>query len=292
MGKKTEKLPGAHGRIKRSYGRKKNGKYFADFVPKSIPTLWAKARVNTRHFFKEYAFACKGTVVFIFIALLAVIIRYSQQASLAQLLATVTTVTQDYNSLVSSTSLAGAESNSSSSDIDGATTPTGTVSSTSFDFSQDTNTAQDQGSSDNTNGSNNGNSGGGNGDGGGNNNEPPPPPPFSSAIGSFDLLNPDGTISCNGVINITNRNCTKTYNFSSTVNTQNGPGQVNYGWLTDVSGGNSNGQYTASEGQQSQSLSRSVVISCRNEGSYTMRFIISAPNSVQSSPININHVCG
>ncbi len=287
MSKNKDKLPGEHGRIAYSHGRKKNGMYFADFAPKGFSSLWAKSVVNTRHLIKEYAFAFKVTAVFALIAVLAVFIRLSQQASLADLLATVTTVTQDYNSLVSGDKFDSPERNDVSDNIitEGVTSPSGTPSSTSFSFDQTPNEGNATAPSD-------GGQGGSTNPGGGGGGTPEVTPTFAAAIGSFALNNPNGNLVCPGNITLQKRNCDKTYNFQSSVNTQNGPGVVSYGWQTSFSGGNSNGNYSAGPGSESNNLAKSITISCKDPGNYTMRFILTAPNSVQSTLITISHDCG
>ncbi len=258
-----------HGRRSSIRGRVRNGIHFADFAPKGLPWLWTHAVVNARHFIKDYNLAVGLTVAFLVLVIAASFIRVSQRSSLANLLATVTTVTQGYGSLTSADKVDTPERGDTSDEPDEAIAPTGTPTSTTFN-SGSSNPAQQPAS------------------GGGNTVTPPPAAPFAAAIAAFQQ--DSVRLECS-IPNPNKPNCGKRYVFSANVSTQNGPGTVSYGWRSNIAGANSDGSYSASGSSGSQSLQKSVTIDCLSPGSYNMQFVILSPSQVQSKTISINHNC-
>lgn len=263
------KLPKPH--------KSSGGVHFADFVPHGLPRLWTHSSVNVRHFVHDYSLAVIMTAVFIVLVVGASWLRLSQRASLANLLASASSITQDISSLVS-LDKTDAPTRGSVTD-DAAPAPSGT--STSFAINS-SGTAQPTTPAPTGGGS----TGGGGSSGGG---TPTPPPVFSAAIASFQRVST--TQECSNPNNPKLQNCSIRYTFSAGVNTQNGPGSVSYGWRSNVTGANQDGSYSASSGSSQQTLQKSVLISCLNLGSYSMQFVLLSPTQVQSNTLTINHNC-
>lgn len=234
-------------------------------VAKVRPTLWQRFYAPTNVFVKKYSFAAIVTAIIIVLIAGAYVIRVSQKTSLGRLLETVTTIGQDYNSLTSSNaSTAPTRGDTSADNKITNTTPTGSAGSTTF---SSTPTAP---------------SGGGGGGGG------TTTPVFAASITSFSQTGT--TLEC-GPGKPSKQKCSKRYTFEARTATQNGPGTVNYGWLSNLSGANENGSYSAGSGAGTRTLQKSVSIACQSAGTYSMQFIITSPNQVSSSVRTINHDC-
>ncbi len=244
-----------------------DGAHFANVVPHGLPWLWVHAKHNVRHFVRDYALAVSLTVIFLVLVIVASWIRFSQRASLANLLATASSVTQDITSLVS-----GDKSTAPArSDVQDETAQAPEGSSASFAINA-------SGSSPGQTAGSNGSSGGGT----------PTVAPFSASIASFRQDNV--SLECSKPVP-KRQFCSKRYSFSATVNTKNGPGSVNYGWRSNVVGANQDGSYAAASGVSQQTLQKSVTISCLTDGSYSMQFVIISPTQVQSPTLAITHDC-
>ncbi len=244
----------------------KPGTRFADFVPRGIPLIWTRLKVNARHIIKEYGLALSVTAVFLLVVASVSLLRVSQRRSLTNLLAGVTNITQDYQSLSSNDKQSVPQPNSAGS----AEAPSGN--SGSFAINTNASTAGAPGQNTQT-------PAGGGGQ---------PVAAFTAAIGLFQQ--DSVALECSGP-HQNKPSCSKRYNFKSVVNTQNGPGTVGYGWRSDVAGGTGDASYTAPAGSGQQTLTKSVVIACQSPGSYSMQFVILSPSQVQSATLTINHEC-
>lgn len=268
MTKKLDNFPITHGRISSSRGRTRNHVHFADFIPKGLPWLWTHSIINIRHFVKDYSLAVVLTLGLILFVSIVLLVRVSQQASLANLLAGVTTITQDYVSFKSNDKADAPQRGDTSGDPGPA--PTGATTSFAVNSGGTTTTNPDTGSN---------NNGGG---------TTTPPPVFAVAIGFF--RQDSAELECGG-LNQNKPNCSRRYSFSAGVNSQNGPGNVSYGWRSNFSGASEDGAYTAGSGTASQTLTKSILIPCLSPGSYSMQFVVLSPSQIQSSTLTVNHNC-
>jgi hypothetical protein len=248
--------------------------HFADFVPRGLPLIWTHATVNVRHFIKDYSLAVTVTAIFLLMLVGASVFRLNQHASLAKLLATVTSITQDYSSLVSNDKTAAPVRGDVKDDTT-AQAPTGSSSSLAINSGGTTTSA---GGSTNSGGTNTG--------GGGTTTTPPAV--FGAAIAFF--RQDSSALECSKSIP-KKQFCSKRYVFSAAVNTQNGPGSVSYGWRSNITGANQDGSYNAASGSSQQTLQKEVVLSCEAPASYSMQFVILAPSTVQSTTIAFSHEC-
>lgn len=238
-------------------------KRFANFVPRGLPRLWTHFWIGARHFAAAYSLPLIMTAVFLLIVALAAYLRVSQRSALAGLLAGTTNAGQGYGTLLSNDKTEELKKNSDTKQP-GAQAAAGTP--TSFAINPGTNT--DSGSP----------------DGGGT----IPKPVFSATIASFQQDNV--ALECDGVQQ-NKPNCSKRYFFSAQVNTQNGPGLVNFGWRSNLAGASEDANYSAGNGSASKSLQKSISIACLSPGTYTMQFVILSPVQAQSNTLSINHNC-
>lgn len=269
MTKTPRNLPLSHGRISSSHGRVKGGRHFADFVPRGIPWLWTHAVVNLRHFVKDYSLAVVLTLAFIFLISVASLVRVSQKSSLAELLANATTVSQDYDSLISIDTSEPVQRGDISGDPGANRTPVGTRTSTTLNSGGTGGISSPN--QQNNNGSN-----------------AAPSQPFAASIGAF--RQDDVLLECS-TQNPNKAHCAKRYVFGASVSTQNGPGTLSYGWRSNFAGANEDGSYTAEAGSSSRTLQKSISIPCLDTGNYSMQFVIISPTQVQSAVLTINHNC-
>lgn len=120
---------------------------------------------------------------------------------------------------------------------------------------------------------------------------PPPALPFTSTITDFRHLQTSPFTCPAGVTSFNYQTeCYKTYTFSATIQTQNGPGTVDYDWDYNVPGSNS-GAISVLAGTQSTNIKDTIKITCDNAGKFTAQFLINAPNADQSQLIEIRHQC-
>lgn len=247
------------------------GVHFADFKPQGVQKLWTHVSVNLRHFAKDYSLALILTALFLALVGGVSVVRTTQRTSLLDLLATVTSTTGGDDSLLSTDKTNAPEKGNVTNDVSSqSANPAGSPS--SFAITPTSNPSQS----------------GGNTPGGSSSSGGSPSAPFSAAIGAFVQDSVD--LECSGVQQ-NKPNCGKRYTFSARVNTQNGPGAVNFGWRSNLAGASEDANYSAASGTSNQTLQKSINIPCLSPGTYTMQFVVTSPTQVQSGTLSINHNC-
>lgn len=250
--------------------------------------------VRFRSFANNYKLPLIMTLFFCIIVLAIAGIRFFEKTSLVSLLPQVTRGGDDYATLLIGDEADRFEKGDTSftppSTSDDAQAPAGT--STSFTLNADnppsnSNTGSGTTNNEGGNQSNNGGSSGGNGGSGGDNSTPTPPP-FASSIAYFQ--HSDTVLECPG-IRLVKGQCSAVYTFSAGVSTTNGPGNVQYSWVSNIQDGNANGSYNAPAGSATTPLQQKITLRCNQTQSFSMQFIIHAPTTTQSSPKTINHNC-
>lgn len=117
---------------------------------------------------------------------------------------------------------------------------------------------------------------------------PSVPAPFSASISYFQQ--DSESMVC--VDQIVNKNrCSKRYVFGAGVRTLNGPGAVSYTWQSNLAAASQSGGFSAGGGEANTPLQKTIEISCRETGNYTLQIVITSPTQTQSGVLPINHNC-
>ncbi len=247
--------------------------HFADFVPRGVPLLWTHFTVSIRHFVKDYSLPIILSVVFLLIVLLVTFMRATQRTSLANLLAQVTSGEQGYGTLLSKDEAEQVKTNNDTEEPD-AQVPEGAPSSLSFNNDSPT----DVNAAPLSSGSN----------GGGADIVPQPVAVFSSSIASFQQNNV--ALECS-TPKPKPQTCSKRYNFSASVRTQNGPGTVRYGWRSNAAGAAADSTFTVAAGEVVTPLQKSIILDCTSPADYSLQLVIVSPTAAQSASLSISHNC-
>lgn len=251
---------------------------YADVPQTGLRRFWTHSTVGFRHFSKDYNVPIVLTAIFIIFFISIVVLRIQQRASLTNLLADTTTIGGDYDTLQST----DREDEVSASDDTDLPIPAGSPTSTSFNSGEDTTTQPTDTTPSGTNGGTNDGTNGNTGGGGST------PQPFAASVASFQQT--DTKLECTTPIPV-RVNCSKRYMFTADVRTQNGPGDVTYGWRSNVAAYNEDGSFSASSGRERRTLHKDFLVACRNEGTYSLRLNVFSPNQTQSSTLSVNHHC-
>lgn len=243
---------------------------FANFVPQGLPRLWTHYYVAFRHFAKEYSLPLILTIIFLVFVGVAMLFRSAQHASLANLLAGVTVSGQDYGTLLSKDKTDELKKNT---DNNQPTTdaPAGTA--TSFAINTGTNPTSTTAPI---------SSGGGSGT------VPVTPAAFAASIAYFQRDNTE--LECT-TPKPKQQTCSKRYTFSAGIRTQNGPGNVSYGWRSNLQGVVEDNNVAVGGGAVLTPIQKVVVIACSSASSFSLQMNISSPTLTQSAVINTDHNC-
>lgn len=236
---------------------------FADVKQRGFHRFWTHFNVSVRHFSKDYSLPLLLTSLFVILLIGVSILRIQQRSSLAALLADTTTISSDYGTLNS----ADRSDKVTASQDTNLPTPVGAPNSVTFNPSGTTPTSQvpttpaEEGTA---------------------------PLVFGASIASFQQI--DTKLECSST-KPNKPNCSKRYIFTAGVRTQNGPGNVSYGWSSNFAGANENSSFNAAAGEALQTLQKEIVVACLSPGTYSLRFNIFSPSQAQSSTLNFSHNC-
>ncbi len=234
----------------------------------SLTSSWVHPYVRFRRFVRDYSLPVSMTAVFLFLIIVISLVRIFQQTSLANLLAGVTTIGQDYGTLLSKDKTDELKKNSDNS-LPTAPAPAGAP--TSFAINTNTGSSSSSGDTPPTSGG-----------------DTPPPLVFGSAIAYFqqDSVELDCTTP-----KPKKQTCSKRYNFGAGIRTQNGPGSVNYGWRSSAQSAIEDGSISVGGGEILTSIQKSITLACLPTSSFSLQLILSSPTPTQSATLNIDHNC-
>lgn len=85
--------------------------------------------------------------------------------------------------------------------------------------------------------------------------------------------------------------CSKQYTFTATVATTDGPGTIAYGWRSTLPQAVESGVQTTHGQADTKTLTKTITLACDSPIRFTMQLIITAPVSVHSEILTINHNC-
>lgn len=234
----------------------------------SLNSSWVHPYVRVRRFVRDYSLPVVMTAVFLFLVITASLVRVLQQTSLANLLAGVTTMGQDYETLLSKDKVDELKKNSDNSQP-AAPAPAGTPSS----FAINTNSGSDSSSGDNPP-----TSGG----------ETTLPPVFGASIAYFQQ---DSVVLDCTTPKPKKQSCSKRYNFGAGIRTQNGPGSVSYGWRSNLQSALEDNSISVGGNEMLTPLQKSITLACLPASSFSLQLIISSPTPTQSATSSIDHNC-
>lgn len=247
----------------------------------SLGRSWLHPYVRLRKFARDYSLPLAMTLVFLAIVSAALFLRVSQRSSLADLLAGVTITGQDYGTLLSGDKAAEIKRNNDNAD---PTPNAPTRAQAPLAINTATGTAA--GNTGTAGGNNQANTGGNGSSNGGNGSTPSPP--FTASITSFQH---DSTnLECS-TPKPKQQTCSKRYNFSGRIRTQNGPGNVDYGWRSNLQAGTEDGSITAGTGDITTPVQKSLTLACTSPTNFTMQLTIFSPALSQSATLNVVHNC-
>ena len=226
------------------------------------------SRLRQHTFWGDYRLPLVLSAVFVVVVVAAGGIRIYQRGALAKLLTQVSTVGQNYTSLLSNDKTNPVIRNNGNA----LNTPgTGTTQGGSFSVAP--------GSTGTPTGSG-GSAGSGSSSG--------QTQPFTAAIASF--TQGSVTLECSsGQHN--KAKCSKRYAFTATVSTQHGPGTVQYGWRSNWQAAIADSSYSAGSGSTQQPLTTSLLIPCLDPGTYNLQFVLTSPAQAQSATLSFTHNC-
>ncbi len=117
---------------------------------------------------------------------------------------------------------------------------------------------------------------------------PSVPAPFSASIAYFQQ--DSESLVC--IDQIVNKNrCSKKYVFGAGIRTLNGPGAVSYAWQSNLASASQSGSFSAGGGEVNTPLQKTIEISCRETGNYTLQMVVTSPTQTQSGVLPISHNC-
>jgi hypothetical protein len=222
------------------------------------------SRKNIRQFERDYSLALTGSLIFIIILTGTLIVRAQEHSVLVHILTDAASSGQDYSSLISSdvpeeikrdnNAQADEATNPQSARVQRGTTTVNTIS-----------------------------PGVPTPPGGANQS---PKALFTSSISSFTQGN--SSVTCTGQQQ-NNGTCNKTYTFSGSIRTLNGPGVVNYGWVSNTAGVNETKSYNASAGQAFTTVQKAITLQCSQASTFTLQLAVASPTLASSEIITVNH---
>lgn len=245
--------------------------HFANFVPSGLPKFWTHYSVGVRHFAKDYSVPLAMTAVFLLMFVGVVMIRSSQHAKVAGLLPGVTSRNDDYGTLTSRDKTDNPQRNTDNDQ----TRPQAPARAGNQALNVNPGTPTAVSPAPNT--------------------SPPPPAsggslpaPFSAAIAFFQ----QGTTSLECTSTKPKKpTCSKRYIFSASISTQNGPGTVNYGWRSNVTGVAEDSSFVAASGSAVRPLQKEISLACLSPGTYNLQLVLLSPVQSQSTALSFNHDC-
>ncbi len=251
--------------------------------------------LRLKQFIKDYNLPLQTTAVFIAVILVLLFIRNHERSILADVLASQTNGGQDYAALLSNdkvddlkknevaeneqlsspTSSAGGDTSTPFTVTPNSTSPTTTATTTTTSTTTTTQepTTPPSGGTTTTQ-----------------------PAPFSASIVQFRHENtsplqcPTGGSGGSGQGNGT-QNCYKIYYFSATVKTINGPGNVGYGWESNVDWGDGSGNFAVGSGETFTPLIKQVPMPCTQTTPLKLQLYLVSPNQASSETLTITHSC-
>lgn len=235
--------------------------------------LHALDSIKAKTFVRDYSLPLVITAILVVLVAGVAIARYSERASLADLLPGVSIGGQDYSTLFSKDKAEEFKKNEASGGESGQNTSTSTSGTSAATV------ALNSGSPGGTSAPGGGTNGGG---------TPAPTQPFSSSISSFQQSSV--ALECTSQVPRKNT-CSKNYVFNAGVKTFNGPGSVSYSWQSNLGSANENGGFSAGSGDATTTLQKTITLACKNAASHTLKLVINTPTSQQSGTLNINHNC-
>ncbi len=234
----------------------------------SLNSSWVHPYVRVRRFVRDYSLPVTMTAVFLLLIIVASLVRVFQQTSLANLLAGVTTIGQDYGTLFSKDKTDELKKNSDNS-LPTAPAPAGTP--TSFAINTNTGGNSSSGNTPPTSGG-----------------DTPLPLVFGASIAYFQQ--DSVTLDCT-TPKPKRQTCSKRYNFGGGIRTQNGPGSVNYGWRSSTQSAVEDGSISVGGGEILTPMQKSITLACLPASSFSLQLTLSSPTPTQSATINVDHNC-
>lgn len=241
-------------------------KIFRDDLKRS----WVHPYVRVRKIYREYKLPILVTSLFLVIVVAALSLRASQRSSLANLLATASSIGEAYNTLVSQDKTDDLKRNN---DTDANTPNTQTPAGSPSSFAINANNPQTS----TPNGSNSTTTP-----------DTTPPPVFSASIAYFRQ---DGVVLNCSTPKPKRQTCSKTYTFGAGVRTQNGPGAVTHEWRSNLPGAIEGGGFSVGGGDALTPLQKTVTLACIDTLSFSMQMNVLSPNLTRSATLNIDHNC-
>lgn len=241
----------------------------------SLKRSWIHPYIRIRRFIHDYSLPVIVTGIFLLVVAGALILKVSQRSALANLLASVTDSGQDYGTLLSKDKNEDLKKNN---DSDPATTPIGTTvvgggASFAVNTSGNNNPAAPSGSSP----APSGNGGGAT--------------VMQAFSASVTYIRQDSsTLECT-TPKPKQQTCSKRYVFGAGINSKNGPGTVSYSWRSSMQSLVQNSSYSASSGDVTQTLQKTVTLLCTEPTTFTLQMAVTSPLSSQSAVLNTNHNC-
>ncbi len=230
--------------------------------------LWSALKQFVRNYRLPVIITLLLTLPIIYLALA----RFSESKSLLKLLPSISDNGQDYGNLLVADTSKQFNRGSTTEDQKNTNLPAGTTGSFAFNAT-----------------SNNSGSGGGSGGTSGGSSGGNSTPVFGAAISYFNL--DSTTLDCSNPLNPNTGTCSKVYHFSAGVQTANGPGTVNYSWVSNQQDVNADGSFAAPSGSATQALKKDVILSCTKQTSFSLQLVLSSPVVTHSETKNFNHNC-